>query len=67
MGAIDGNTFYDRNGAIAPGQPYLIGVNRSQGNISAYYLEEVPSINNIYWGEMRDYVLPGLVKLTRKK
>ena len=65
VGAIHGETFYDVGGAIRPGQKYLIGVNRKPDSKDVYVLEEDPNMNNIYWGEMRDYVLPALGELAR--
>ncbi len=54
-----GTTFYERDGAIRVGQKYLIGVNRIPDSGRVYALDSVFSDSRIYWGEMRDYILPG--------
>ena len=61
VGAIHGETFYDRGGAISPETSYLICVAKLTEGAGGYFLEEDPwdGAANIYWGEMRDYVLPG--------
>ena len=60
VGALHGETFYDRGGAVSPEKSYLICVNKLSEDAGAYILEEDPDMANIYWGEMRDYVLSGL-------
>ena len=54
-----GTTFYECEGAIRPGQRYLIGVNRIPDAGNVYTLDAVFSNSRIHWGEMRDYILPG--------
>ena len=45
-------SFYDLGGAIEPNESYLLGLNRSRDNRDVLVLEEVPLIQNIFWGRM---------------
>lgn len=58
--AIDYETFYDKGGAIRPNQKFLIGLKNTPSGNDVYKLEEHPDSSSIFWGEMRDYILPGL-------
>ena len=55
-----GQTFFESQGAISPGQPYLIGVNKVEDRSRTYKLDAVYSGSTIYWGEMRNIVLSAL-------
>lgn len=62
---IDASTFYDLNGAIRPNQKYLIGLKANPLGKDVYLLHEHPDWPNIYWGDMRDYILPALDERAR--
>ena len=62
---FDGKSFYDKGGAVGPGENYLIGVNASPEAADAYYIDEFLSKSSIFWGAMRDYILPGFAASTR--
>ena len=51
-------TFYDKGGAIRAGEIYLIGVNRIENDTNVYLLKEYGR-SRIFWGGMRDHILPG--------
>lgn len=55
---FDAQTIYDKGGAIRAGEIYLIGVNRIENDTNVYLLQEIGR-SRIYWGEMRDHILPG--------
>ena len=57
-GVIDAQTFYDKGGAIRVGEIYLIGINRIENDTNIYLLTEYGR-SRIFWGEMRDHILPG--------
>ena len=55
---IDGTTFFSLGGVIREGEKYLVGVNPIEPGASTYLLTEFES-SAIYWGEMREHILPG--------
>lgn len=61
-----GYTFYDEQGAIAPGEPYLIALRSVDGNSAYYILEEQTATGSIYWGELADDVQTELEKLIQR-
>jgi hypothetical protein len=66
IAVIDGRTFYDLGGAIAPNTKFLIGVNRSLEHVNIYALEEVPKTAvNIFWGEVLEDVSRSLDSVAR--
>jgi hypothetical protein len=56
-----GETFYDRGGAIQPGESYLVGLTWTPHDIRTYSLEETPQNGrNIFWGQMADDLIAAL-------
>ena len=53
-----GTTFYERDGAIRPGERYLIGVNRIPDAGNVYALDEVFSNSRIHWGKCATIFCP---------
>lgn len=53
-------SFYDLGGAIEPNESYLLGLNRSRDNPDVLVLEEVPDIQNIFWGRMGTDIVAAL-------
>ena len=58
-----GKTFYDHGGAIRPNERYLLGLNKISHENSAYGLGAYSSLSRIYWGEMRDLIVPAILAL----
>jgi hypothetical protein len=63
IAVMDAKSFYDRGGAIRPGEKYLLAVNRTRDRVNIYELSDHDL--NIFWDREREEITAALEKLAQ--
>jgi hypothetical protein len=63
VAVLDAKSFYERGGAIRPGEKYLLAVNRTRDRVNVYELTD--SVSDIYWGKELEEIAAALEDVTR--